>query len=558
MSQHRAPDQSFPRGVKLLHDPVRNKGTAFTAAERDALGLRGLLPPRPQSQDLQVARVLENLAAKSNDLERYVFLIGLQDRNERLFYRVLIDHLERLMPIVYTPTVGLACERFGHIFRRPRGLYVSAADRGRVREVLANWPHADVRVIVMTDGERVLGLGDLGANGMGIPIGKLALYTACAGIPHTGCLPIMLDVGTENEALLADPLYVGLEQRRLRGAAYDELVDELVDAVRERFPRAILQFEDFASDNAMRLLDRYRDRICCFNDDSEGTAAVTLAGLISALRLTGGALREGSYLFVGAGQAAIGIGRLLAAAIRAEGATAREAQDRLWFFDAGGLLTLDRTDLTASRRLVARAHAPCRDLVEVLRAARPTVVIGASGIGGRFDRTVIETLAAITPRPVVLALSNPTSKSECTASQAYEWTAGRAVFASGSPFAPVELDGRTFAPGQCNNAYVFPGLGLGLMVAEARRVTESMFLAAARALAAEVGAADLESGRIFPPFARIGEVSSRIAAAVAEVAWSQGIARRARPADLAADIAALRFDPAYTLFVSEVDRAAGP
>ena len=501
--------------------------------------------------------MLENLAAKSNDLERYVFLIGLQDRNERLFYRVLMDHLERLMPIVYTPTVGLACERFGHIFRRPRGLFVSAADRGRVREVLANWPHADVRVIVVTDGERVLGLGDLGANGMGIPIGKLALYTACAGIPHTACLPMMLDVGTENEALLADPLYVGLEQRRLRGAAYDELVDELVDAVRERFPRAILQFEDFASDNALRLLDRYRDRICCFNDDIEGTAAVTLAGLISAQRLTGGALRDGRYLFVGAGQAALGIGRLLAAAIVAEGATAREAQDRLWFFDAGGLLTLDRTDLSAARRLVARAHAPCRDLVEVLRAARPTVLIGVSGVGGRFDRTVIETLAAITPRPVVLALSNPTSKSECTARQAYEWTAGRAVFASGSPFAPVELDGRSFAPGQCNNAYVFPGLGLGLMLAQARRVTESMFLAAARALAAEVEAADLESGRIFPPLARIGEVSSRIAAVVAEVAWSQGIARRSRPADLAADIAAVRFDPAYPLFVSDVDRAAG-
>jgi malate dehydrogenase (oxaloacetate-decarboxylating)(NADP+) len=356
---------------------------------------------------------------------------------------------------------------------------------------------------------------------------------------------MMLDVGTGNEALLADPLYVGLEQRRLRGADYDGLVDELVDAVRERFPRAILQFEDFASDNALRLLDRYRDRICCFNDDSEGTAAVTLAGLISALRLTGGELRDGRYLFVGAGQAALGIGQLLAAAMRAEGATAREAQERLWFFDAGGLLTLDRTDLTAARRHVARAHAPCHDLVEVLRVARPTVLIGASGVGGRFDRTVIETLAAIAPRPVVFALSNPTSKSECTATEVYEWTAGRAVFASGSPFAPVELDGRAFAPGQCNNAYIFPGFGLGLMVAEAQRVTQSMFLAAARALAAEVEAADLERGRIFPPLARIGRVSSSIATAVAEVAWSQGIARRPRPVDLAADLAASRFDPAY-------------
>jgi malate dehydrogenase (oxaloacetate-decarboxylating)(NADP+) len=549
-------DPALPRGVKLLHDPQRNKGTAFTAAEREALGLRGLLPPRPQDQDAQVARVLGNLAAKTTDLERYVFLTGLQDRNERLFYRVLTDHLEQLMPIVYTPTVGHACERFGHIFRRPRGLYVSAADRGQVRKVLANWPHADVRVIVVTDGERILGLGDLGANGMGIPIGKLALYTACAGIPPTACLPIMLDVGTENEALLADPLYIGLAQRRLRGDAFDELVDELVEAVGERFPRAILQFEDFATGNAFRLLDRYRDRICCFNDDIEGTAAVTLAGLRSALRLTGGALRDGRYLFLGAGEAGLGIGHLLVAAMTAEGASAEEAHDRLWFCDSHGLVTRDRADLSAEKRRLARAHAPAADFVEVLREARPTVLIGVCGTPGRFDRVVLETFASFTPRPVVLALSNPTSKSECTARQAYEWSGGRAVFASGSPFAPVELDGRILVPGQCNNAYVFPGVGLGLLVAEARRVTDSMFLAAAQALAAEVTDADLASGRIYPSLARIREVSGRIAAAVAEVTWAQGLARRPRPPDLEGDVAAHQFDPAYPVFVSEVDRAA--
>jgi malate dehydrogenase (oxaloacetate-decarboxylating)(NADP+) len=550
-------DTDFPRGVKLLHDPQRNKGTAFTAAERDALGLRGLLPPRPQDQAAQVARVLGNLDAKTSDLERYVFLTGLQDRNERLFYRVLTSHLERLMPIVYTPTVGLACERFGHIFRRPRGLYVSAADRGRVRDLLANWPHPDVRVIVVTDGERILGLGDLGANGMGIPIGKLALYTACAGTPPTACLPIMLDVGTENEALLTDPLYIGLPQRRLRGDAFGELIDELVESVRERFPRAILQFEDFATQNAFQLLARYRDRICSFNDDIQGTAAVTLGGLLSALRLTGGSLRDGRYLFLGAGEAGLGIGHLLVAAMAAEGATAAEAHERLWFCDSRGLVTRDRADLSAEKRRFARAHDPSADFLAVLREARPTALIGACGMPGRFDRVVLETLASMTPRPVVLALSNPTSKSECTAAEAYEWTAGRALFASGSPFAAVEIGGRTIAPGQCNNAYVFPGVGLGLLVAEARRVTDSMFLVAARALAGEVSDTDLASGRLYPPLARIREVSSRIAAAVAEEAWEQGLARRACPADLEADIAGHQFDTAYPVFVSEVDRSSG-
>jgi malate dehydrogenase (oxaloacetate-decarboxylating)(NADP+) len=541
-------DPSLPRGVRILHDPVRNKGTAFTEAERDALGLRGLLPPRPQNQDAQVARVLGNLDAKTSDLERYIFLIGLQDRNERLFYRVLMDHLERLMPVVYTPTVGEACQKFGHIFRRPRGLYVSASDRGRVREIVANWPHDDVRVIVVTDGERILGLGDLGANGMGIPIGKLALYTACAGIPPTSCLPITLDVGTQNEALLEDPLYIGCQEPRLRGSAYDELVDELVAAVGERFPRAILQFEDFATENAFRLLDRYRDRICCFNDDIQGTAGVTLAGVRSALRLTGGSLRDGRYLFLGAGEAGLGIGDLLVAAMTAEGATREEALDRLWFCDSRGLVTRERAGLTPEKRRFARSHAPAADFLEVLREARPTALIGACGMPGRFDRAVLEAFAAIAPRPIVFALSNPTSKSECTARQAYEWTGGRAVFASGSPFDAVDLDGRKFLPSQCNNAYVFPGVGLGVIVAEAERVTDQMFLAAAEALAAEVSASDVAHGRIYPPLARIRGVSRMIAAAVAEVAWAQGLARRPRPADLGGEIAAYQFDPAYPIF----------
>ena len=544
------PGGSFPRGVRLLHDPVRNKGTAFTEAERDRLGLRGLLPPRAQDQDAQVARVLGNLEAKSSDLERYVFLVGLQDRNERLFYRVLMDHLEQLMPVVYTPTVGQACQRFGHIFRRPRGLYISANDRGRVGEILDHWPHRDVRVIVVTDGERILGLGDLGANGMGIPIGKLALYTACAGIPPTSCLPLTLDVGTANQSLLDDPLYIGCPVQRLRGAAYDELVEELVEAVAARFPRALLQFEDFATDNAFRLLERFRNRVCCFNDDIQGTAGVTLAGLRGALRITGGSLSSGRYLFLGAGEAGIGIAHLLVAAMVVEGSSEEAARDRVWFFDSRGLVSRRRSDLSEHKLRFARDAEPSSDFLQVLQAARPTALIGVCGMPGRFDRPVLEAMAAINQRPIVFALSNPTSKSECTALEAYRRTSGRAVFASGSPFDPVEYDGRTLLPSQCNNAYLFPGVGLGVVAAEAARVTDEMFLAGARALSGEVSEADIESGRIYPPLARIREVSRRIAVAVAEVAWAQGLARRARPGDLDADIAAYQFDPTYPVYAA--------
>jgi len=454
------------------------------------------------------------------------------------------------MPVVYTPTVGQACQRFGHIFRRPRGLYISANDRGRVGEILDHWPHRDVRVIVVTDGERILGLGDLGANGMGIPIGKLALYTACAGIPPTSCLPLTLDVGTANQSLLDDPLYIGCPVQRLRGAAYDELVEELVEAVAARFPRALLQFEDFATDNAFRLLERFRNRVCCFNDDIQGTAGVTLAGLRGALRITGGSLSSGRYLFLGAGEAGIGIAHLLVAAMVVEGSSEEAARDRVWFFDSRGLVSRRRSDLSEHKLRFARDAEPSSDFLQVLQAARPTALIGVCGMPGRFDRPVLEAMAAINQRPIVFALSNPTSKSECTALEAYRWTSGRAVFASGSPFDPVEYDGRTLLPSQCNNAYLFPGVGLGVVAAEAARVTDEMFLAGARALSGEVSEADIESGRIYPPLARIREVSRRIAVAVAEVAWAQGLARRARPGDLDADIAAYQFDPTYPVYAA--------
>lgn len=535
----------LPRGVKLLHDPVRNKGTAFTEAERDALGLRGLLPPRVHDQPTQALRVLENLRRKQSDLERYIYLVSLQDRNETLFYRVLVDHLEELMPIVYTPTVGQACQAFGHIFRRPRGLFVSADDRGRVESVLRNWPHADVRIIVVTDGERILGLGDLGADGMGIPIGKLALYSACAGIHPTRCLPVTLDVGTESEERLRDPLYIGLPRRRLRGEAYDALVDEFVAAVERVFPRAVLQLEDFGNQNAFRLLERYRDRLPCFDDDIQGTGAVAVAGLEAATRITGGRLADQKLLFFGAGEAAIGIADCFVAALVADGVAEREARERCWLVDRRGLVVAGRDDLAPHKRRYAHARAGLPDLLSAVEALRPTALVGASGVPGTFTRPVLEALAGAVERPIVFALSNPTSKAECTAEQAYAWTGGRAVFASGSPFAPVELGGRRFVPGQGNNAYVFPGVGLGAIASGARRVTDEMFSAAARALAREVGEDDLALGRVYPALARIRDVSAVIATAVAEVAFARGLASIPRPADVEGFVRGEMFDPVY-------------
>jgi malate dehydrogenase (oxaloacetate-decarboxylating)(NADP+) len=541
-------DRDIPQGVKLLHDPVRNKGTAFTEGEREALGLRGLLPPRVLSQELQVARFMENLRALPDDLDRYIALVALQDRNEVLYYRVLMDHLEELMPIVYTPTVGEACQKFGHIFRRPRGLYVSAADRGRVKELLLNWPHDDVRIIVVTDGERILGLGDLGADGMGIPIGKLSLYSACAGIHPTRTLPVTLDVGTDNEALLRDPLYLGIPHRRLRGEAYDELVDEFFQAVAEVFPRAVVQLEDFATRNAFRLLEKYRVGFCSFDDDIQGTAGVALAGILSALRITGHGLGDRPFLFLGAGEAGIGIGDLIVAALVHEGWDEAEARRRCWFVDSRGLVVKDRQDLASHKKAFAHEADFTASLLEALERLQPGALIGVSGQPQTFTRPVLEAMARINERPIVFALSNPTSKAECTAEQAYAWTGGRAIFASGSPFPPVELDGRRFVPGQGNNAYVFPGVGLGLIASEAKECTQEMFFVAAHALAGMVGEDDLSQGRIYPSLTRIRDVSARIATAVAGVAFDRGLAGVARPDDLEALVRSAMFEPEYPIY----------
>ena len=536
----------FPRGVTLLQNPELNKGTAFSDAERDALGLKGLLPPHVSTQAEQVERNLGNFRRLADPLEKYIFLTSLHDRNEALFFRIVTEHPDEMMPIIYTPTVGLACQRFGHIFQRPRGVFVTADDRGKVREILRNWPHRDVAMIVVTDGERILGLGDLGSSGMGIPVGKLGLYTACAGIHPSQCLPVMLDVGTSNQALRDDPLYLGLRRPRLTGAAYDELVEEFVTAANEVFPGTVLQFEDFANHNAFRLLQRYRDRVCTFNDDIQGTAAVALAGLLSALRVTSGKLERQRLLFLGAGEAATGIADLVVAAMVAGGADPAQARRSCWLFDSKGLVVASRrSELAEHKRPYAHERAPEGDFVAAIRALEPTALIGVAATGGAFTEEVVQAMSALNARPIVFALSNPTSKSECTAEQAYAWSGGQALFACGSPFDPVTTEGRTRVPRQGNNSYIFPGVGLGAIAVRARRITDEMFLAAAEALAAQVTSHDLDQGSLYPPLALVRDVSLQLAVAVAEVAFRQGHAGIARPADLPAHVRSCMYEPRY-------------
>jgi malate dehydrogenase (oxaloacetate-decarboxylating)(NADP+) len=536
-------------GMQLLHNPVLNKGTSFTEKERDLFRLRGLLPPRVFSQDQQVTRALENLRRKDSDLERYIFLMALQDRNEKLFYRLILDHLEEIVPIIYTPTVGQACQEYGHIFRRPRGIFVSLEDAGRVANLLCNWPYKDVRVIVVTDGERILGLGDLGADGMGVPVGKISLYTACGGIDPTVCLPVTIDVGTNNEELLKDPLYIGRGHHRVRGPAYDGLIKEFVEAVQGLFPQALIQFEDFGNKNAFRLLAEYRDKVCVFNDDIQGTAAVVLAGLHSASKFTGRPISEQRYLFFGAGEAGTGIADLLVEEMKRSGLSEKAARRSCWFIDSKGLVVNRRHDLAEHKVRYAHHHSFLTDPLAIIQAVRPAAIIGVSGQPGIFSEPILKGMAEINERPVIFALSNPTSKSECAAEAAYLLTGGRAIFASGSPFNPVMLNGRKFVPSQGNNAYIFPGLGLGIVASQSRRVTDTMLLAAARALANEVSEADLSEGRIYPPLSRIRQVSEKIARAVAEVAYAEGLADSPRPADLESSIREHVFVPSYASYV---------
>jgi malate dehydrogenase (oxaloacetate-decarboxylating)(NADP+) len=534
-----------PGGVERLHDPLLNKGTAFTAAEREAFGLRGLLPPRVFTQEQQMARSLANVRRQPSPLERYVAMTALQDRNERVFYRILTEHLSEFLPIVYTPTVGEACQAFGRLFRRPRGLYVSLEDRGRVRELVSNWPHRNVRVIVVTDGERILGLGDLGAHGMGIPIGKLALYTACAGIDPAECLPVLVDVGTNNAQLREDPLYIGLPRERAGGDAYDDLIEEFVRVAEEEFPGVLIQFEDFATDNAVRLLRTYRDRSCAFNDDIQGTAAVTLAGLMTASRSAGVDLCEQRILFVGAGAAATGIADLCTLAMTRQGLDHATAQKRIWLFDSQGLVTGNRPTIESHKRSYAHAHPPIPDLVGAIEQLRPTALIGVSSRGGIFTAGVLRAMAHANERPIIFALSNPTANAECTAKAAYTHTGGRAIFASGSPFEPVPFAGRTIHTSQANNVYVFPGIGLGVIASGATRVTDDMFLAAAAALAAFADERMIRDGTLFPPLDDMREVALTIATSVASVAFDHCLTAQGRPADIRAHVSHMQFDPRY-------------
>jgi malate dehydrogenase (oxaloacetate-decarboxylating)(NADP+) len=530
------------RGFELLRDKSLNRSISFSRKERERLGLRGLLPYSLSTQKELVARVMTNLARLPRDIDRYMLLSALQERNERLFYRTVIDHIDILLPLIYTPTVGEACREFSHLAREPKGFFITPEDRGGIERMLANWPARDIRVIVVTDGQRILGLGDLGANGMGIPIGKLALYTACAGIPPEQCLPVTLDVGTNNEELRHDELYLGYPRRRLTGKAYHSLVDEFVTAVQKRYPKALIQFEDFLTPNAYSLLRHYRDKVLCFNDDIQGTAAVALAGVYASTRITKVPFSDLRIMFLGAGSAATGIADLTVTALVEAGLTPDEAHRRLWFVDLHGLVVRGRSDLMEHNLPYAHDHEPL-DFVAAIDAIRPHVLIGATGAPGTFTREVVERMSALHERPVLFALSNPTSRAECTAEQAYAWSGGRAVFTSGSPFAAVNHGGRTLRPGQGNNAYVFPGIGLGAVACRARTLPDALFLEAARTLAGLVGEAQLAEACLYPPLRQIRKISLAIAESVAARAYELKLARAPRPRSLRRSIADLMYEP---------------
>jgi malate dehydrogenase (oxaloacetate-decarboxylating)(NADP+) len=533
-------------GYDLLHSPRLNKGTAFTEAERRAFGLEGLLPPAVLPIELQVARRHDEIARLDNDLQKYLVLSDLQARNERLFYAVLMSDPATYMPLVYTPTVGEACQKFGHIFRQARGIYLPISARGRVKDLLSNWPDKDVRFIVVTDGERILGLGDLGAGGMGIPIGKLSLCTACAGVPPQYCLPVVLDVGTNNQALLDDPLYLGLRHSRVRGEEYSAFVDEFVTAVQQLYPKCCIQWEDFANINAVPLLERYRNEVCTFNDDIQGTAGVALAGILASLGITKQKITDQRFLFLGAGSAGTGIAELISQAMAQAGMDIHEARHRSALFDVHGLLVTSRNDLADFQRPFAQDRPPISTFVEAVKALKPTGIIGVSGIPKLFTREVVETMAELNERPIIFPYSNPTSRSECTAEDAYRWSDGRAIFASGSPFPPVNIDGRTFVPNQGNNVYIFPAMAMAIFATEAKRVTDDMFLTAAQAIAEQVSADKLAAGLIYPPRERIFSASLHVAERVAARIFDQGLARVPRPDDVGALIRSRVYRPTYS------------
>src|SRR6201984_2087148 len=533
------------RGIELLQDPALNKSTAFTEAEKQALELVGLVPDVVETEDLQLQRVLRQLSQKNTDLGRYIYLNNLLDHNETLFYRTVMSDPARFLPIVYDPTIGEACLKFGHIYRQTRGMYLSITRRGKVKDVLKNWPQKDVRFICVTDGGRILGLGDLGANGAGIPIGKLQLYTACAGVPPRYLLPMYLDAGTNNEKSLHEPLYLGMRKRRPPTEELYSFVDELVDAVQEVFPKCCIHFEDWTGVDAVHLLERYRDKYCVYNDDVQGTAGITLAGMINAAKLKGTKLKDEKYLLLGAGSAGIGLANLLCSALVDQGLTLKEAQSRVYMFDVNGLLESTRTDLVDFQKPYAHKHPPPRDFVAAIESIKPTTIIGVSTIGGAFTQKVVEAMSRINERPVILALSNPTEHGECTAEQAYTWSKGKAIYAAGVQFEPVHYNGQAFLPGQANNFYIFPAVGMAIFATQAERVTDEMFIEAGQAVADQVPSELLKQGLLYPLQSNILEAEIQTAARVAKLVFDSGLATVPRPTDLVAFIRKHVYKPEY-------------
>ncbi|MGA9149116.1 MAG: NAD-dependent malic enzyme [Candidatus Nitrosopolaris sp.] len=539
------------RGMNLLETSSLNKATAFTDAERAAFGLEGLLPPSVETIDQQHRRILQQLGQKPTDLERYIFLIQLLDSNENLFYHVVMSDPAYFLPILYDPTVGEACLKFGHIYRRPRGMYISMNQKGRVREVLKNWPEKDVRVVCVSSGGRILGLGDLGANGMGIPSGKLQLYTACAGVPPQGLLPLLLDFGRNNRELLTDPLYLGLRQTRPTIQETEPFVDEFVQAIQESFPNCCIHFEDWKGTDALHYLSRYCDKVCCFNDDIQGTGSVTVAGLETAMRITAESLKDQRVLFLGAGSAGVGIADMIRSAMKLEGLSEEQARSRIWMFDVNGLLENTRNDLIPEQKVYAHKHAPTHDLVAAVDSIKPSILIGVSTIGKAFTRSVVETMSRMNERPIIFALSNPTEHAECTPEEAYNWSRGEAIFAAGVQFPPVRYNGDTFLPGQANNFYVYPAVGLAIYATRPKFVTDEMFIEAARATADQVTEKQLKMGMLFPPQSNVLDTEVRTAERVAKLVFERSLARVDPPKDINPWLRAMLYKAEYKALVHQ-------